>query len=269
MPRDDEPDDGLSKPSTHGSRIGVVAAAAAAILVLGGIGLIGVSIASQRDAPQPQAAISSGSVGSPIAGRATSPPADVDPVERTPVSLRVVGPILLASKPVTLVIPSIDVQSSLLHLGLAADGSLEVPSVGPDYDRAAWYRYSPTPGSLGPAVLLGHVDSAAGGPSVFFRLGELRPGDRVSIARADGSVASFVVDEVHRYPKDRFPTELVYGDIDHAGLRIVTCGGAFDGSTGHYLDNIVVFASLVRGDTAVRAVTPRGSDASARRTPRP
>jgi hypothetical protein len=88
------------------------------------------------------------------------------------------------------------------------------------------------------------VDSAAEGPSVFYRLGELQPGDRVSVTRADGSVADFIVDEVRRYPKDSFPTELVYGDIDHAGLRILTCGGAFDAAAGHYVDNIVVFATL-------------------------
>jgi hypothetical protein len=99
---------------------------------------------------------------------------------------------------------------------------------------------------LGPAIVLGHVDSAENGPSVFFRLGELRAGDIVRIDRADGSTALFAVDEVHSYAKDDFPTEVVYGDIDHAGLRILTCGGAFDDSTGHYLNNIVVFASLVR-----------------------
>jgi sortase (surface protein transpeptidase) len=142
-------------------------------------------------------------------------------------------------------IPSIDVHSVVQHLGQAADGSLETPAVGPYYNEAAWYRYSPTPGSVGPSILLGHVDSAAEGPSVFFRLGELQRGDRISVARADGSVAVFSVDDVRRYAKDDFPTNTVYGDIDHAGLRLVTCGGAFDNSTGHYLDNVVVFASLV------------------------
>lgn len=97
---------------------------------------------------------------------------------------------------------------------------------------------------MGPAVIVGHIDSAAEGPSVFFRLGELQPGDRVSITRTDGTVASFSVDKVRRYPKELFPTDLVYGDIDHAGLRLITCGGVFDESIGHYLDNIVVFASL-------------------------
>ena len=151
--------------------------------------------------------------------------------------------MLAASKPVTLTIPSIGVSSAVQHLGQEADGTLETPA-GRRYDEAAWYRHSPTPGSLGPAILLGHVDSAANGPSVFFRLGELRAGDLVSVGRADGSTAVFVVDEVRRYAKDDFPTKLVYDDIDHSGLRILTCGGAFDASAGHYVDNVIVFASL-------------------------
>jgi Sortase family. len=155
------------------------------------------------------------------------------------------APTLPRSKPVALNIPSIGVHSVVQYLGQTADGALETPAPGPHYDEAAWYRHSPTPGSLGPAIVLGHVDSAADGPSVFFRLGELRSGDRVSITRADDSVAAFIVDRVRRYSKDNFPTKLVYGNINHAGLRMVTCGGAFDDSTGHYLDNIVVFASLV------------------------
>lgn len=155
-----------------------------------------------------------------------------------------VASTLSRSRPLRLDIPSIDVHSAVRHLGQTPGGALEVPAPGPHYNDVGWYRHSPTPGSLGPAILLGHVDSAADGPSVFFRLGELRSGDLVSVTRADNSVAVFRVDEVHSYAKDDFPTELVYSDIDHAGLRIVTCGGAFDDSTGHYLDNIVVFASL-------------------------
>ena len=167
-------------------------------------------------------------------------------------------PTMPSSKPIALDIPRIGVHSNVQHLGQAADGSLETPS-GARYDEAAWYRYSPTPGSLGPAILLGHVDSAANGPSVFYRLGELRPGDRVSVSRADGSVADFIVDSVRRYAKDNFPTDVVYSDIDHAGLRILTCGGAFDTTTGHYLDNIVVFASLADPPEApVALVAPEG-----------
>jgi len=209
-----------------GGRRHRIVTATAVVLILGGVGLISSSIASQHGVEQPTDAAD----------------ADVPAIRsEEPSSPRT--RTLPRSKPVALAIPSIGVHSVVQNVGLTPENALEVPAPGPHYDEAAWYRHSPTPGSLGPAVILGHVDSATG-PSVFFRLGEIQRGDRISIARADGSVAVFLVDEVHRYAKNDFPTEVVYGDIDHAGLRILTCGGAFDDSTGHYLDNIVVFASL-------------------------
>ena len=120
-----------------------------------------------------------------------------------------------------------------------------MPQPGPDYDRAGWYRYSPTPGVLGPAIIVGHVDSAHGGPSVFFRLGELHPRDLVRVTRHDGTTAVFSVERVQRFAKRAFPTQMVYGNTDHPALRLITCGGPFDRRTGHYLDNVVVTASLV------------------------
>jgi Sortase domain len=158
--------------------------------------------------------------------------------------------VLPASPPLAIAIPAIGVQSPLLHLGQTAQGELEVPAPGPNYNEAAWYRYSPTPGSLGPAVIIGHIDSAQQGPSVFYRLGSLRPHDTVLITRADGSVAIFAVDGVRRYHKIQFPTQLVYGNTNHAALRLISCGGPFDPNTGSYLDNIVVLASLVRASGA-------------------
>ena len=233
---------------TRRNRGGLIATAFAAIFSISGSGLVGVAIASQREAPPaPPAVTTSGTdlegVLDPyeswwVTSTVADPASPYEPLQEA-------APLTLPrSKPVALDIPSIGVESVVNHLGQAPDGSLETPAPGPRYNEAAWYRYSPTPGSLGPAILLGHVDSAAEGPSVFYRLGELEPGDRVSVTRADGSIAVFIVDRVRSYSKDDFPTELVYGDIDHAGLRILTCGGAFDNSTGHYLDNIVVFASL-------------------------
>lgn len=236
-----------TKFSALDRRRALIVTAAAVMLVVGGAGLIGASLASQRRSPpQPPVggfgATPAAIVGEPQSWLRTAASAIARLENASP---EAIGPVLGRSKPVTLEIPSIGVDSSVQHLGLTAEDALEVPSPGPHYNDAAWYRHSPAPGSLGPAIVLGHVDSATEGPSVFFRLGELRPGERVSITRADDSIAVFTVDEVHRYNKDDFPTELVYSDIDHAGLRIVTCGGAFDDSTGHYLDNIVVFASLV------------------------
>ena len=225
-----------SKRFSTGSRGGIVVTAIAGILATAGLAFIVVAAASQRSAAQPPLTI--GSSGASRRG------AELAPHTSSASSSHPQGLVLSRSNPVSLDNPAIDVHSTVQHLGRDAEGGLEVPAPGPHYDEAAWYRNSPTPGSLGPAIVMGHVDSAANGPSVFFRLGELGPGDRVSITRADGSVAVFVVDEIHRYSKEDFPTQRVYGDIQKAGLRILTCGGAFDSSTGHYVDNVVVFASL-------------------------
>ena len=147
---------------------------------------------------------------------------------------------LARSLPVRLQISAIGVDSTLMKLGLRADGSLEVPPGG---FPAGWYTGGPTPGELGPAIIAGHIDMK--GPGVFFRLRDMKPGDRVTVTRADGSKPVFRVTRVSQFPKDRFPTEVVFGNIDHAGLRVITCGGSFNSQTGHYEDNIVVFADLV------------------------
>ena len=154
--------------------------------------------------------------------------------------------VMRSSAPVSVTIPAIRVRTPVRALGQTADGAIAVPQPGPHYDDAGWYRYSPTPGERGPAVLVGHVDSARGGPSVFYRLGELHQGDAISIRRADGSVAVFAVDDVRRFAKAAFPTALVYGNTSDAALRLITCGGPFDRTTGHYLDNVIVTARLTR-----------------------
>jgi hypothetical protein len=154
------------------------------------------------------------------------------------------GPVLSASPPVSIAIPAINVQSPTQKLGLMKDGTIEVPPLE-DTNATGWYTGSPAPGALGPSVILGHVDSAKNGPSVFYSLGTLKPGDEVSVNRGDGSVAVFKVDGVRQYGKDNFPTEVVYGNLNYAGLRLITCGGTFDPKSGHYESNIIAFASLV------------------------
>lgn len=142
------------------------------------------------------------------------------------------------SPPTRVWIPSIGVTSSLIRLGMAADGSLEVPS---DYGIAGWWAGGPTPGETGAAVIVGHVDSKSG-PGVFFRLRRLKPGDVVWVARQDGTRVRFLVQRLVQAPKTRFPTREVYASPGYVALRLITCGGAFDRRTGHYVDNVIVFA---------------------------
>jgi hypothetical protein len=156
----------------------------------------------------------------------------------------VAPPSLAASTPVSVDIPKIGAHSSLVQLGLNADQTIEVPPVSTPM-QAGWYKLGPTPGEIGPAVILGHVDGnkQAG---IFYRLHELAAGDKVSVGRQDGSTATFTVQKVERDAKDAFPTDAVYGDTSTADLRVITCGGAFDSKAHSYVDNIIVFATLDR-----------------------
>lgn len=149
--------------------------------------------------------------------------------------------VLAESRPQRLRIPKIDVDAAgLLDLGLKPDGSMEVP---PDGSTVGWYTESPTPGERGPAVLAAHVDWD-GEEGAFYDLRELLPGDAVMVDRADGTTALFRVYRVEQYPKDRFPSDAVYGNVPDAQLRLITCGGEVDTEQGGYRDNIVVYARL-------------------------
>jgi LPXTG-site transpeptidase (sortase) family protein len=150
------------------------------------------------------------------------------------------------SEPSRLRIPSIGVDTSVMPLGLTSDGEVEVPPIAA-HAPAGWYDGSPTPGQTGPAVLLGHVTVGAYGDGVFLRLDRVRKGDRVTVTRKDGSTAVFAVDSVETVAKSAFPTQRVYGNVDHPALRLITCGGTRISGGGGYPDNVIVYASLVAG----------------------
>lgn len=173
---------------------------------------------------------------------APAPPGPTGTVQSSSTSAAVNAQV---ARPATVVAPDIGVDSILRPLGLNADGTLEVPAVGPRYDDAGWFTGSPRPGEVGPAVLLGHVNGAGGAPSAFYHLAELRPGQQVTVIRDDGSQAHFEVYLVEQYPKDQFPTAAVYGDTTGPELRLITCAGTWDAGTGHYRDNTVVYATLI------------------------
>lgn len=157
---------------------------------------------------------------------------------------------LLHVPPVEVVIPSLGVRSRLVDLRLERDGALQVPV---DYARAGWYRDGPYPGDAGgpPALVVGHVDSDRG-PAVFYRLHQLRSGDRVSVRRKDGSTAVFLVYGAKQYSKDSFPGRVVYAPSVRAELRLITCSGEYDRARRSYSDNYVVFAALDAAASGVR-----------------
>jgi hypothetical protein len=184
------------------------------------VALAGCASAPQRSAPPAPPAPT-------VAPRMHSPKVRVTRVRR----VRVAAPARLR-------IPAIGVDTSLVALALDRAGTLEVPR---RFDVAGWWSGGARPGERGPAVIAGHVDSQTG-PAVFFGLGRLRRGDGVLVERRDGSLLRFTVRRVERYPKNRFPTARVYGPTRRPELRLITCSGAFDHLTGHYLDNTVVYA---------------------------
>lgn len=222
----------------------------AGVLVVAGIVAVTGAITDQHHAPRPSQQAQTAPLG-PSGGPSSSPSGSS--ASRAPTtssrSRSSLAPgdgrlVLASSQPVRLDIPAIGVDSSLLQLGLNPDGTAETPPLTA-VSEAGWYRFSPTPGADGSSVMLGHIDSAAYGPGVFYRLGALRPGDEVDVTRTDGATAVFRVDRVAEYPKSAFPTQLIYGPTRYPSLKLVTCGGTFDASTGSYNDNVVAFATLV------------------------
>jgi sortase (surface protein transpeptidase) len=174
-----------------------------------------------------------------LAGCSTAePPKAAAPV---PSSVPVTKPFK-GLRPTSVKIPKIGAESSLLAVAVKTDGSISVPSVHTPM-QAAWYKLSPVPGDVGPAIVLGHVDGDKK-PGIFYKLKDLKPGDEVDVDRSDGKKLKFVVDRVTQVPKDTFPKDAVYGNSDKPELRLITCGGAFDHAEHSYVDNIVVYANL-------------------------
>lgn len=207
---------------------------------------LGVALILMGAMPGTTTSTPSASVPPPVPAAAVVPAPARSPA-RTTSKTKVLGP----SVPLRLNIPAIGVHTPLISLGLESDGTVQVPPLKGGAP-AGWYKYLSTPGEAGPAVILGHVDSAQDGPAVFYRLRDLHPGARVSVDRADGRTVSYVVRSVARYPKKDFPTATVYGPQPGAELRLVTCGGSFDALHRRYRDNIVVYATMT-GSARTRA----------------
>lgn len=138
-------------------------------------------------------------------------------------------------------IPDIGVSANTQLLSLNSAGALLPPT---NFVDAGWYSAGVLPGQIGPAIIAGHIDSGVA-PAVFARLDEVKPGSRILVTLSTGRSLAFVVKTSIESAKAEFPQSTVYGNTPDAELRVITCGGVFNPATGHYLDNIVVFATLV------------------------
>ncbi|GAB3918060.1 class F sortase [Microlunatus endophyticus] len=174
------------------------------------------------------------------AGSAQSPKRSNDPSSAEP-SPQEAPRARVASPPLHLSIPAIKVDTAVTSVGVTSGGALGVPS-GDQQNEAAWFRDSPTPGQFGASVIVGHIDTIHG-PSVFYNLGALHPGDTIVIRRKDHLRITFVVDGVRQYPdRTNLPIKELYGgDPAEADLRLVTCSN-FDHSIGHYRGNLIIYA---------------------------
>ncbi|TQS22036.1 class F sortase [Microbispora sp. KK1-11] len=175
-----------------------------------------------------------GGAGQPLTQAvATAPP----PVPNIPAA-----PAMQPSTPKRLVIPKIGVNAPIKSVGLDRSGAIQTPPIS-NPNLVGWYRGGPTAGESGPAVMLGHKDTTSRS-AVFTRLHELAYGDKIEVYRLDGTVAIFTVGGIEQANKQTFPTNRVYGHADNAELRLITCGGKYNYSTGHYFDNVIVYATM-------------------------
>ncbi|MEV5982116.1 class F sortase [Streptomyces sp. NPDC052114] len=220
--------------AVRGARLRRVALAAGAFaLLIVGVLLLVTGLGRQEPAPP-------GRADSPGTSAASPDRPGASPRQRSGPHGRDRPAPLAASAPVRVAIPSLDVSSPLERLGLGERKEMETPR---DPAKAGWYRPGPAPGAKGPAVIAGHV-TWNGTPAVFFNLAKLKKGEAITVDRQDGVTAEFTVDRVAQYPKAEFPTVEVYRNLDHAGLRLITCAGDYSEADRRYSDNIVVYATL-------------------------
>ncbi|ADP80962.1 peptidase C60 sortase A and B [Pseudofrankia inefficax] len=200
-------------------------------------------------------------------GRALPPPAPVPtspsgPPSATPSAL---PPPPVVTDPVRLRIPAIALDAPVIGLGLDPQGAIDVPT---QWGDVGWYKPGVAPGAVGPAVLVGHYDSKTG-PAVFYRLGSVLPGDQLVVVGASGASVTFVVDRLQEVSKATFPTQEVYGPVTRPEIRVITCDGAFDEHTHHYVDNLVVYGHAISVPASVAPAPAAAAPSAAVAAPRP
>lgn len=214
------------------------------LLGLGAVALAGCAPAERAPVGFPESATGTESVPpspsstSPAPTPATTTSGGTEATSAPPTR----SPAAPKAAPQRLEIPAMRLDERVIDLGIADDGTLEVPE---DPDRVGWFTGGGRPGGPGPTVFAGHVDSTTG-PAVFARLTELRTGDEIAVTAADGVRRVYRVSRTEDVPKDRFPTEQVFGSTPDDQLRLITCTGVWDRQVRSHLENRIVHATAIR-----------------------
>lgn len=141
--------------------------------------------------------------------------------------------------PVRLAIPALNIAAGIIPVN-AAGGLLGVPG---SISEVGWWASGGIPAApTGTVVLDGHVDSAVSGLGALWPLRFARPGQLITLSLAGGRHLVYRVTGLRSYPKANLPAGLFSGRNGPAALAVITCDGPFDRATGHYEDNLVVYA---------------------------
>lgn len=141
--------------------------------------------------------------------------------------------------PVRLIIPSININANIQHLGVTQTGEMEIPA---NIIDVGWFSLGPRPGERGSAVIAGHFNGENNEAGVFNNLHKLKMGDQLYIEDDNGKTTSFIVRETRTY-KPGYADE-VFNLSNGAHLNLITCDGVWDAVEKSYSKRLVVFADL-------------------------
>ncbi len=144
--------------------------------------------------------------------------------------------------PERIIIPKIDLDAHIEQVGLTFKGNMGTPK---NFLSTGWYKYGTIPGSLGSAVIDGHVSDGFNLPGVFSDLHELQVGDDIYVRTNSDRMLHFVVVDVKSYPYKEVPREELFNKADAPRLNLVTCEGDWLGEEETAEKRLIVYSRLV------------------------
>ena len=146
--------------------------------------------------------------------------------------------------PLRLLIPAINVDTSIQHVGLTSGdrAQMEVPS---NFTDVGWYTEGPQPGIKGSAVIAGHYKGKRVPKAVFYYLDTLQIGDTVLVESAENTTFTFRVVAIKTYDYNNATDDIFTSNDGKVRLNLITCGGTWRKDLALYDQRTVVYTELV------------------------